>query len=138
MSVDIAGLGALATAAKGIVDKFWPDKTEVEKAKLATELQTVMNEYNLSSDQIEVNKIEAASTNWFIAGWRPSCGWVGALGLGYAAIIEPFMRFVATQFGYSGTFPVLDTSITMQILFGLLGLGAMRTFEKNNGTEKNR
>jgi len=138
MSIDIAGIGALATAAKGIADKFWPDKTEVEKAKLATELQAVMNEYNLSSGQIDVNKIEAASSNWFVAGWRPACGWVGALGLGYAAIIEPFMRFVATQLGYSGTFPVLDTSITMQVLFGLLGLGAMRTFEKHTGSEKNR
>lgn len=136
MGVDIAGLGAIAQAAKGIADKFWPDKTEVEKAKLAEELQVVMNEYNLSNAQIEVDKIEATSTNWFIAGWRPACGWVGVLGLGYASIIEPSMRFVATQLGYVGSFPILDTTITMQILLGLLGLSTMRTFEKKNGVAR--
>lgn len=136
MGLDIAGIGSLAQAAKGIADKFWPDKTEVEKAKLAEELQMVMNEYNLSMGQIEVDKIEAASTNWFIAGWRPACGWVGVLGLGYASIIEPSMRFVATLWGYSGSFPALDTTITMQILLGLLGLGAMRTVEKQKGVAR--
>src|SRR5512138_1293613 len=113
MSVDITGLGALATAAKGIADKFWPDKTEVEKAKLAEDLQVVMNEYNLSAGQIDVNKVEAASTNWFVAGWRPAVGWIGAFGLAYASFIEPTMRFVGTVvLHYAGAYPVIDANIT--------------------------
>jgi len=132
-------LGALATAAKGIADKFWPDKTEVEKAKLAEELQLVMNEYNLSAGQIDINKVEAASTNWFVAGWRPAVGWIGVLGLAYAAFLEPTMRFVGTvMFHYAGQYPTVDVNITLQVLFGLLGLGAMRTYEKSKGTEGNR
>jgi hypothetical protein len=66
-----------------------------------------------------------------VAGWRPAVGWIGAFGLGYAAVLEPVIRFVAVvAFGYAGKFPVIDTSITMQVLFGILGLGAYRTFEK--------
>ena len=139
MGLDITGIGAIASAAKGIADKFWPDKTEVEKAKLAMELQVVMNEYNLSSGQIDINKIEAASTNWFVAGWRPAVGWIGALGLAYAAILEPLMRFFGTVLlGYQGLYPVIDTTIVVNVLFVLLWLGAMRTFEKVKGQEGNR
>ena len=37
---------------------------------------------------------------------------------------------------YKGEFPVIDTSITMQVLLGMLGLGAMRTREKEKGVHK--
>ena len=54
----------------------------------------------------------------------------GGAGLAYAAIVEPILRLMATLYGYTGNFPAIDTTITMQILFGLLGLGAMRSFDK--------
>jgi hypothetical protein len=89
--------------------------------------------------QIQTNIEEAKSTNWFIAGWRPFVGWVCAFALGYVAVIEPIIRFVAKVFvGYSGEFPVIDTDLTMQVLMGLLGLGAMRSVEKVKGGEANR
>lgn len=86
--------------------------------------------------QIGVNAEEAKSTNWWVAGWRPYIGWICGTALAYAALIEPLLRFVShVAFGYSGEFPVLDTTITMQALTGILGLAAMRTYEKANGTE---
>jgi len=57
------------------------------------------------------------------------------------AIFEPIGRFIAAVgFGYEGEFPVIDTTITMQILFGILGLGAMRSYDKKvgNGSEKGK
>ena len=39
-------------------------------------------------------------------------------------------------FGYAGDFPVIDTDITMQVLFGILGLGAYRSFEKSKGVAR--
>jgi len=137
--MDITGIGAIATAAKGIVDKFWPDKTELEKAKLAISMQETMNEFNLGMGQIDINKIDATSTNWFIAGWRPAVGWICAISLAYAAILEPILRFMAKViFSYAGAFPVIDTALTLQILLGLLGLAGLRTFEKKTGTESAR
>jgi hypothetical protein len=57
----------------------------------------------------------------------------------YAAILDPMARFVATVIlKYVGPFPVIDTTITMQVLFGLLGLGGMRMYEKVKGAEGNR
>jgi hypothetical protein len=114
-----------------VIDRVIPDKAAAEKAKLEMELALQSQEFSLALEQIKVNAEEAKSTNWFVAGWRPAVGWIGALALGYAAILEPLVRFIAkVGFSYSGAFPVLDTTITMQILFGILGLGAARTIEK--------
>ena len=33
-----------------------------------------------------------------------------------------------------GSFPTIDTDITMQVLLGILGLGAMRSYDKVQGT----
>jgi hypothetical protein len=114
-----------------IFDRVIPDKAAAEKAKLEAAAALQSQDFQLALEQIKVNQEEAKSSYWFVAGWRPACGWIGALALGYAAIIEPFARFIAkVGFAYSGAFPVVDTTITMQILFGILGLGAYRSFEK--------
>lgn len=92
------------------------------------------NGIKLQLAQIAVDTEEAKSSSVFVAGWRPACGWIGAAALGYAGILEPVGRFVAqVGFGYHGPFPTLDTAITMQILFGILGLGAYRTVDKVKG-----
>ena len=86
--------------------------------------------------QFAVNQEEAKSESLFVAGGRPACIWIGAFALGYASILEPVMRFVAqVMFGYSGSFPIIDTNITMQVLFGLLGLGAMRSWDKQQASK---
>ena len=97
------------------------------------------NGIQLELAQIEVNREEAKSTNWFVAGWRRAVGWTGAAALAYAAIGEPLARFIAqVLFDYAGVFPQIDTTITMQVLFGLLGLGAFRSIEKVKHSEGNR
>jgi hypothetical protein len=84
-------------------------------------------EVNLMLGQIEINKVEAQHPSVFVAGARPAVMWIGAFGLAYAAVVEPIARFVARVcFDYQGEFPVLDTTITMQVLFGILGLRSLR------------
>ena len=39
-------------------------------------------------------------------------------------------------FDYTGSFPVIDTTVTMQILFGMLGLGVMRSYDKSQVINK--
>ena len=133
MGLDITGIGAVADAIGSIVNHFWPDKTEEDKAKLALEMQGLMNAQQLTIAQIQVNDDEAKSPNWFVSGWRPFIGWIGGIGLLYASTIEPIARFIAVQNGYHGAFPTIDTSITLQVLMGMLGLGVMRTVEKIQG-----
>lgn len=89
--------------------------------------------------QIGVNTEEAKSPNWFVAGGRPFIMWTCGIAFAYATVIEPICRFIAqVLYGYNGAFPVLNTDLTMQVLMGLLGLGAYRTFEKFKGVESNR
>jgi len=120
-----------------ILDKFFPDANTELKSKLEQAAKEIDNEFQLQLAQIKVNEIEAGSTNWFTSNWRPAVGWIGAIALGYSAILEPLARFVAVVlFSYTGLFPVIDTNITMQILFGMLGMGAYRSFDKFQGTAK--
>lgn len=96
------------------------------------ELQAELTKAILASQdqQNEVNKIEAASSNWFVAGWRPAVGWVCVIAFGITALrplLDPL--FVAAGLGH---IPVLDTSELNSILMGMLGLGGMRTAEKIN------
>jgi len=96
------------------------------------------NGIKLDLAQIEVNKQEATSLSLFVAGGRPFILWICGIAFAYATILEPLARFVAqVAFGYSGQFPVIDTTITMQVLLGLLGLSGMRSWEKGKNVQGN-
>ena len=136
-------LTAALDVGKSLIEKIWPDpvKQSQEIRKLQElhqrgDLAILNAEVQLLLGQINVNKTEANHKSIFVAGWRPFVGWVCGFGLLYASVIEPLMRFIATVNDYTGTFPVLDTTITMQVLLGMLGLGLMRTKEKEKGTHK--
>ena len=118
-----------------VVDKDKRDQVNLELARLGDEAQARLD--GLLQGQIEVNKIEASSGSVFVAGWRPAVGWVGAVALGYQAILYPFFQFIARVLSYKGDLPVLDYTLTMQILLGMLGLGAMRSYEKVKGVSTN-
>ena len=84
--------------------------------------------------QTDINKIEAGSSSLFVAGWRPFVGWCCGAAFLYAAILEPLARFISkVMFSYAGDFPAIDTTLTMQILLGLLGMAGLRSWDKKNG-----
>lgn len=117
-----------------IIDKVIPDADAKQKAQADLLMLQAKGELDAQLGQITINIEEAKHPSVFVSGWRPAVGWVGAAALGYAAILEPVLRFGATVgFGYTGAFPVIDTDLTLQVLLGLLGLGAFRSFEKSRG-----
>lgn len=138
-------IGPILEIGKGIINRLFPDPAAAAAAQLELlkmqqngDLAQLAADTDLAKLQIQTN-IAEASGNWFTAGWRPCIGWVCGAGLAYAALIEPFARFIAkVGFGYVGDFPIIDTNLTMQILMGMLGLGAMRSIEKIKGAEGNR
>lgn len=136
---------ALLSVGEAVINRIWPDATargeqmiRLQEIAQRGDLALLEAEVKALTGQLQINSEEAKHKSVFVAGWRPFCGWVGGVSFAYAAIIEPFMRFVASQNGYGGEFPVLDTTLTMQILFGMLGLGVMRSFDKRNGVETNK
>lgn len=107
------------------------DPLKVKELEYDFQKFCLSNGIQIQLAQIGVNAEEAKSASLFIGGWRPAVGWTCGLALFYSALVEPFARFVAmVWFGYAGAFPAVDTTITMQVLFGILGLGAYRSYEK--------
>jgi len=86
-------LTALIGPVTSLLDKFIEDKDQ--KNKLAHEISTMADKqaHEIAKSQIEVNKEEAKSRHWWIAGWRPACGWICTLAMGYHFIIQPFLIF---------------------------------------------
>lgn len=121
-------LGGIGTLAKDIRQAITGDLPAEKQA----ELQQKIMEIELAAQQAQaaINLEEAKNERLFISGWRPFVGYVGGVALAYASIIEPLMTWCATAYGVKADFPALDTTITMQALFGILGLGAFRSYDK--------
>ena len=131
------GLDDIIGAGLRIVDKLIPDPqaraaAALEAAKLKQSGDFKDIEALLASDQaqVEVNKIEAASPDFFTRGWRPGVGWVCVLGLLYQFLMRPFL----VTAGYAA--PALDVESLMTLLFGVLGLGLYRTKERLAGVSR--
>jgi len=136
MSIDITTpWGAVINSVFGIIDKIIPDpqakaaaQLQVLKLQQEGELKQLDNALQLSLAQISTNNIEAASNSLFKSGWRPFIGWVCGGGLVYQYLLRPL--FIGLGFSM---FPSLEIDTLMTLLFGMLGLGTLRTVEKVKG-----
>jgi len=126
-------ISALLNIGNTLINKLFPDPAQAAQAQLALLKMQQDGELAAISGQMDINKIEAGSSSVFVAGWRPFAGWVCGLGLAYVSILEPIARLVATLVGYTGDFPAIDTTLTMQVLLGMLGMGGLRNLDKIKG-----
>jgi len=124
-----------------LLDKVIPDPKLAAEAKLKAlemaqkgELANLDAETRLALGQMKINK-EEAGTDMFRGGWRPFTGWICALGLGTQFILAPVLTWIGRLFGSNIDFPVLDMSVLLTLLFGMLGLGTLRTQEKLKGVK---
>ena len=131
-------LGSLVGPVTGLLDKFIEDKDV--KNKLAHEVATMSEKHaqELAKGQMEINKTEAAHKSLFVAGWRPAIGWICGLGMASNFIVIPIANFVLALTGSTILIPLLDTGEMMPVLMGMLGLGAMRTYEKKEGVQRDK
>lgn len=131
-------LELLVQPISSLLDKFIPDADE--RNRLAHEISTMAERHahELAKAQIEVNKEEAKSSSMFVAGWRPAVGWICATGMGFNFICVPLGSFVCAISGVDIHFTPLDLSQMMPVLMGMLGLGAMRSFEKTKGVARDK
>jgi hypothetical protein len=138
--MSLLGVGSIIEAVGKVAgDLITTDKERMEMEIEQRKLDLEEKKLDMAGDmaQIAVNTEEAKSTSFFVSGWRPFIGWGCGIAFIYSALIEPICRFVATTvFMYNGSFPVIDSNLTMQVMLGMLGLGAMRTYEKSNGVAR--
>ena len=128
---------ALIGPVTGLLDKFIEDKDQ--KNKLAHELATMADQHAQQAllAQLEINKAEAASGSLFKGGWRPAVGWVCAIAFAYHFILNDLIIFGATFAGVDlPEMPEFDMGTLLTVLGGMLGIGSLRTYEKQKGLTK--
>jgi len=119
-----------------LLDKFIPDADT--KVKLAHEVATMAQNHaqELAKGQLEINKVEAAHKSLFVSGWRPFIAWTCGFGMFGNFITIPFANFALALLEYNIVIPLVPLETMMPVLMGMLGLGAMRTYEKKAGVSK--
>lgn len=116
-----------------LVDRI-PDPAARDKAasEAQAKLLDLMAQQNQA--QAEVNRVEAASTSVFVAGWRPFIGWTCGAALAWQYVGLPIAAAVAVNVDPAIVLPSINGDYLMELVFAMLGFGGLRTFEKLKGT----
>lgn len=141
-------ISALFDVGKSVIERVWPDPVKqaeevrkLQELKQSGDVAQLNAHVQLLTGQMQINAKEAEHQSVFVAGWRPFIGWVGGLALAYQFIFYPLLLWVwaiaTLQFDIPAGFeppalPVADDLYT--IILGMLGIGAMRSYDKKNGT----
>ena len=108
------------------------NKEKTSVGNLAWEIREAIKGKELDPNQLleiqtKINEVEAKHRSVFVAGWRPFIGWVCGLALAYNFIIRDLFIWVIDP---EIVTPALQMEHLMTVLFGMLGLGGLRTYEK--------
>lgn len=136
----LGGLTGLAPAAgklielvAPIVDRLIPDPER--KQRLLIELADALAKFDVA--QLEVNRAEAQHASIFVAGWRPFIGWVLGLGVAYSFLLGPIVGGIVSVWKPGFTLPTVDEHL-WELIFAMLGMGALRSFDKLRGADAGR
>jgi len=120
------GIDDAIAAGLKVLDKFIPDPAAKAQAEAA--LRADLQKWD--AGQVAVNAVEAANASLFVSGWRPAIGWICAGALLYTYIAVPFGSAICAAIGYPlPKLPALDANL-WELMFGLLGMAGLRTYEK--------
>jgi hypothetical protein len=158
--MDLNPLSAILSIGEAAVQRIWPDpvKQAEEQRKLAQlaqegDLARLQAHVQLLVGQLEINKQEAQHKSLFVAGWRPGVGWVATICLALAFIPKTIvLTAMWTWQCYLllsanvpdiavvdlPEFPDLGVTDLLGILGSMLGIGAMRSFDKAKGTQTDK
>ena len=123
-------LGDIGEVIKDVREAITGEAIEDPTKKAEIELKLKELEQAINLGQIEINKAEANNTNWFVAGWRPAIGWVGAFALGYTYILSPLIDWACALANLHIATPRPDMGMLFNLILAMLGFGGMRTYEK--------
>jgi Holin of 3TMs, for gene-transfer release len=117
------GIDDAIAAGLQVLNKFIPDPAE--KAKAESELRSALLQWD-----------QAQNRSIFVAGWRPAIGWCCAFALFYQYLAVPLSMWATTWSGHPFPRPPILDDTMWQLMFGLLGMGGLRTYEKIKGVTK--
>jgi Protein of unknown function (DUF3154). len=133
-------VGPIFETISKVIDRVWPDPQQAAAAKLemfkmqqAGEFKEIDTDLQLMLGQLEVNKAEASSGNWYAASWRPTIGYICCLALAGQFIAHPIVMWYVAYAHLNISIPAFDFGPLMTIVLSLLGVGGLRTLEKIKG-----
>lgn len=118
---DITGLGGVTDVLKDLIQLF---PNAEQRAAAASKIQDT--ELAIAQGQMATNTAEASNGSLLVSGWRPATGWLCVAGFAYNMIATPLHL------------PSTSSDVLQTMLFGMLGLGGMRTVEKVKGVASGR
>ena len=125
------GSGSLKAVGK-IVDEIYTSDDERNQAKIA--IKKV--EAELKKRQMDINLADAQSKAGGLSGaipriWRPLIGFSAALAIFWEYVLKQFLMFLIATFNWeTKPLPELDMGTLMPLVMALLGMGALRSYEK--------
>ena len=110
-----------------------------EEEKAAAKLAIKKVEAELKKRQMDINLADAQSKAGGISGaiqriWRPLIGFGCALAIMFEYVLKPFLMFFLATFHIETLpLPEMDMGTLMPLVMALLGMGAIRSYEKVKG-----
>lgn len=130
-------LGPLLEMGEKLLDRVIPDNEEKRKAEAELIKMAAEGDLKVILSQLEINAREAAHPSVFVAGWRPAFGWVGAAAFAYSTILQPLFTWLgANTLQWTSPAPTIESELLWVVVTGLLGIGGLRTFEKQKQVTK--
>lgn len=126
-------VSALIEVGSKLLDRLFPDPAQADAAKLELLKMQQSGELAQMTGQMKINEVEASSSSVFTSGWRPFIGWVCGAGCAWNWIVLPVVQFVFLALGHPLPVDQADLSEMLPVLIGMLGLGTLRTYERNKG-----
>lgn len=134
-------VSGLFSAAQSLIERFFPDpekkaaaQLELLKMQQSGELAKLAADTDLAKGQLAVNQAEASSGNAYAASWRPTIGYVCALALAWAYILQPIAVWGVSI--WKPGFPIPSIPIDehlWELMFALLGMAGWRSLDKRKG-----
>lgn len=152
----ITPIDAILETGLAVVERIWPDpiKKAEEQRKLIElhqngDLAELNAHIELMLKQSDINLADAKSGNFFQSGWRPAIGWVGSISLALMyipkALVMTYMwsyqaLTILNQWDGTGVlhmpaFPDLGVTDIIGLLMSMLGVAAMRSYDKKNNID---
>ena len=113
-----------------------PDPKAREKAQAEMQSALLDMAAKQAEQQSKINEVEAQHQSIFVAGWRPAIGWTCAFAFAFIYVVGPIVVWIGAGFGYVIKPPRFDADALLSLTLGMLGLGALRSFDKAKGTSR--
>lgn len=99
----------------------------LDNKKRANEIDSIDKEVTQPEDELDA---KVSKWTFFKAGWRPALGWISVIIVLYSFVIHPAIIWWVVLNGFKVTVPAIDSAALLNLVAIVIGVGAMRTYEK--------